>query len=491
MSSDQPRILIVDDERLHLNQLNEMLKADFAIKVALNGEQALERAQSEPRPDLILLDIRMPDMDGFEVLSSLKQLEATSDIPVIFLTAMDSEEDETRGLKLGAVDYISKSSSPSIVKTRINTHLKLRQSLRESIEARLQQQSLRQQVDALNRSLSSRPLQHPEAFAGIISDSPVMKALFHYMEAIANSGEWVLITGETGVGKELIAHALHQLANRNGEMVAINLAGLDDNAFSDTLFGHKKGAYTGANQDRKGLIAKAKGGSLFLDEVGDLEPASQIKLLRLLQERVYYPLGSDSPVEMTANVIAATNRDLNELMRLGEFRQDLYYRLSAHQVKIPPLRQRREDIPLLTRLFLQQAAKTMDQRELKAPAELFKLLEVYDFPGNIRELRAMILDAVAQHQSGPVLSMKAIQRAIEERREAVQSNQLPIREDQSAFPLMNGQLPTLEQAETALIAEAMQRADNNQGIAASLLGISRSALNRRLNRKLQHLLNSE
>ncbi len=490
MSTNQSRLLVVDDERLHINMLTGILSKNHAIKIAMNGRQAVERALSEPQPDLILLDIQMPGEDGFEVLVQLKKDPRTRDIPVIFLTALNAVEDEARGLELGAVDYITKPFSPTIVNARIKTHLTLRQSIREAFEAQLQAHSLQKQIGALNRSLASEALENPGAFADILTNNPRMRSIFHYMEAVSRSGESILITGETGSGKELIARGVHRLSGRTGDLVSINLAGLDDVAFSDTLFGHKKGAFTGALQDRKGFINQAEGGTLFLDEIGDLAPASQIKLLRLLQEGIYYPLGSDFPKKMDVNIVAATNQDLNALMASGRFRQDLYFRLSAHHIKLPPLRERREDIPLLVAHFLDEAGQAMGKPSPEPPPELLKLLELYSFPGNVRELRAMIFDAAAQHRSGSVLSMKSIQQTIEERRQS--GDGLPMLADGSPTndqPFrIEGRLPTLDEAENVLVSEALRQAGGNQGIAASLLGISRSALNRRLNRRLRHLL---
>ena len=488
----QPRLLIVDDERLHINMLNNMLKEQYLIKVAVNGEQALARATTDPQPNLILLDVRMPGLDGLQVLTQLKEDPRTHNIPVIFLTAMDAVEDEALGLELGAVDYITKPFSPQIVNARIKTQLALQRSIQETIAAQMQARSLQQQVGALNRSLASEALQHPAAFSAIFTNSPKMNSIFHYMEAISSSRESALITGETGVGKELIAQGLHDLSGRSGKLVSVNLAGLDDTAFSDTLFGHKKGAFTGANLDRKGFIAQAEGGTLFLDEIGDLLPSSQIKLLRLLQERLYYPLGSDHPKKMDVGIIAATHQDLNALMHNGQFRQDLFFRLSAHHIKIPALRERREDLPLLVAHFLEEAGQTMNRPAPEPPPELLKLLELYSFPGNVRELRALIFDAAAQHRSGPILSMKSIQKTIEERRVSEDPILATSSDDSTTSQSfrIEGRLPTLDEAENVLVGEAMRQAGSNQGIAASLLGISRPALNRRLNRRLRHLLDT-
>ncbi len=226
-----------------------------------------------------------------------------------------------------------------------------------------------------------------------------MRSTFKYIESIAVTSQPVLITGKTGVGKELIARTIHRLSGRKGTLAAVNVTGLDDTTFSDTLFDHKRGAFTGADRVRAGLIEKAANGTLFLDETGDLHPTSQVKLLRLLQEREYYPLGADVPRPSNARIVVATNRDLLALQASGTFRADLYYRLLLHRINVPPLRERRDDIPLLVEFFLQRAADELGKTKPTPPPELFILLALYDFPGNIRELQTMIFDAVSRHES--------------------------------------------------------------------------------------------
>jgi DNA-binding NtrC family response regulator len=307
-----------------------------------------------------------------------------------------------------------------------------------------------------------------------------MRAIFQYVEVIAATHQPVLITGETGTGKELFAKAVHSISGKKGEFVAVNVAGLDDTMFSDTLFGHKKGAYTGAEEAREGLIAYAAGGTLFLDEIGDTNESSQVKLLRLLQEQKYYPLGSDVPKKSDVRIVVATNQDLQKLITEGRFRKDLYYRLRAHQIHIPPLRGRIEDIPVLLDYYLEEAAESMKKKKPTPPQELLTLMSTYHFPGNIRELQAMVYDAVARHKGG-VLSMESFRDIIGQERQGAAA-QARAAEDTSSYGTREN-FPTLRDAESALIDKAMKFANGNQGIAASLLGITRQALNKRLNRK--------
>lgn len=322
------------------------------------------------------------------------------------------------------------------------------------------------------------------AFCGMVTRAQAMEAVFRYAEAVAASRQPLLITGETGVGKELFARAVHELAGLEGEFVAVNIGGLEDAMFSDTLFGHVKGAYTGAGVERQGLLSRAAGGTLLLDEIGELEIRSQVRLLRLLEEREYYPLGSDAPRTADARIVCATCHDLEKSVSIGAFRRDLYYRLRAHHVYLPPLRERIEDLPLLVDHILGEAASALGRRKPTPPPELFDLLASYDFPGNVRELRAMVYNAVAQHRSG-VLPLGSFREAIGGRRPVASpagragSNGAP----KAGCLDITGGFPTLADAEEFLVAEALRRAGNNQGVAASLLGISRETLNKRLARR--------
>ncbi len=262
------------------------------------------------------------------------------------------------------------------------------------------------------------------------------------------------------------------------------MAGVDDNFFSDTLFGHKKGAFTGADIERKGLIEKAENGTLFLDEIGDLKMESQVKLLRLLQEGNYYPLGSDIAKLSNARIIVATHRDIKSMQESNEFRQDLYYRLKSHHIKIIPLRERKIDLPYLIDHFISKAAYQLNKKRPAVPKELYTILSNYSFPGNIRELEGIIFDAISLHTSG-ILSLEVIRSKISEFNEIVSNKSNHVNgSSELSDKLINfpGRFPSLKEAEEMIIDEALRRAEGNQTIAADLLGISRRALNNRLRR---------
>jgi two-component system, NtrC family, nitrogen regulation response regulator GlnG len=322
-----------------------------------------------------------------------------------------------------------------------------------------------------------------EAFAEIVTQHPSLFAIFRYLEAIAGSPQPVLITGETGTGKELMAKALHRLSGRPGELVAVSVAGLDDAMLSETLFGHIRGAFTGADRPREGLIASAAGGTIFLDEIGDLAVTSQVKLLRLLQDGSFYPLGADRPRQSRARIVVATNTDVVQAVGAGRFRKDLYYRLRTHHLHLPPLRSRKGDIPLLVDHFVEKAARQLGKGVPAVPLALHQLLKTYNFPGNVRELEALVFDGVARHQ-GIMLSLASFKDAISGKPQFTVTAEEP--ERAGATPLASlfpDRLPTLREAEDHLIAEALLRADGNQGVAAGLLGLSRQALNKRLSRR--------
>lgn len=459
-------ILLVDDDEAILKSLACFFEdCGYHVLEARNGREGLDVFKIKC-PDLVFTDLLMPRMDGLEFICAIKEI--CPETPVIVISGIGVVADAIKAVKVGAWDYITKPIY-NLDELEIITKRAL-----ETVQ-------LRQEVTSLSKHILTGQLANTEAFAGIITQDEGMGRIFHYIEAIAPTSQPVLISGQTGTGKELIAHALHDASERKGNFVAVNVGGVDDLVFSDTLFGHVRGAFTGAERHREGMIAQAAGGTLFLDEIGELSDASQIKLLRLLQEQEYFQLGSDVPQKTTARIVTATNRDLRSMVDKGRFRQDLYYRLCTHQVQIPPLAARKGDIPLLLEQFIAEAAASMHKETPSTSPELYRYLATYDFPGNVRELKSMVFDAVARHSRG-VLAKESFLQAMGDRQPA-----LPAATPLSGITGIIGneadRLPTLKEAEDALIRKALERAEGNQGVAARYLGITRQGLNKILNRK--------
>lgn len=457
--NDTLPVLLVDDESQILRSTALALRTSgIANVVTLNDSREVLPYLAEHPVAVALLDLNMPHIGGETLLQQIA--ERHPEIPVIIMTAANEIELAVRCMRTGAVDYLVKP----VEKTRLVS------AVNHAMETR----SLRDEIDHLRHGMLSRDLQKPDAFRHIISDNEAMQDLFRYIEAISRTSQPALITGETGTGKELFARAVHLASGRSGEFIAVTVSGLDDTTFSDTLFGHKKGAFTGAEQKREGLIASAQNGTLFLDEIGDLSIPSQVKLLRLLQEREYYPLGEDQPRISNARVVVATNVDLKKAIEKGEFRQDLYFRLKPHHIHVPPLRERIDDIPALVECFCERAAAEIGITPPNIPVALYQLLNTYTFPGNVRELEGMVFDAVAR-QKGATLSLQSFRTAMG-LENVSDTASAPKPEDL----FNNERLPTLKEAEDALVQAALKKADGNQGVAASLLGITRQALNKRL-----------
>lgn len=457
-------ILLVDDEASFLRSLSITLERNGGITHihrCSDSRNVMDILQQESI-GLILLDLTMPHISGQQLLQRIT--EQHPDISVIIISGLNHVESAVKCLQQGAFDYFVKTSEEG--------------RLIEGIKRAIRMQEMRRENQALGQRILNNNLENPHVFDPIISCSKQMRAVFQYLESVAPSNQPLLICGESGTGKELLAKAAHQLSNRAGPLVSVNVAGLDDNVFADTLFGHQRGAFTGAERSRAGLIEEAAGGTLFLDEIGDLSMASQVKLLRLLQEGEYYPLGSDRPKRIRARVIVATHQELQQRQAEGSFRRDLYYRLCTHQIHIPPLRQRKEDLPLLLEHFLAQAAQEMDKPVPSYPPELPVLLSNYNFPGNIRELRALIFDALSQHRSH-LLSMEVFRQVIGKNIEITEHPTDQLNNSPSHFNAEEP-LPTLAQMDSLLVEEALRRANNNQSLAARLLGISQPALSKRL-----------
>jgi len=457
-------VLLVDDEPAWLRSLSLTLERSAGIANILTCQDSrlvldlLEKNEI----GLVLLDLTMPHLTGDELLKMIS--ERHPEIAVIIISGMNQIESAVNCMKLGAFDYFVKTVEEDRLISGVLRAIRMLELERQNREMSIRMQS--------------GELKQPQAFSGIVTADRAMHAIFSYIEAVALSSEPLLIIGESGVGKELIAKAAHTLSGCSGQLVAVNVAGLDDNVFSDTLFGHMRGAFTGADQPRRGMIEEAADGTLFLDEIGDLSIQSQVKLLRLLQEGEYFPLGSDRPKRLKARVIVATHQDLAQKQAAGTFRRDLYYRLCIHLVQVPPLRERKGDLPLLLDHFLEEAAKSLGKKKPTPPRELVDLLSTYSFPGNVRELKAMIYNAVSIHKDR-VLSMEAFRKTIGKTEEKTTSNTANKSSGRNLYAGLE-RLPTFGEAAELLVEEAISRANGNQTIAARLLGISQPALSKRL-----------
>jgi DNA-binding NtrC family response regulator len=455
-------VLMVDDEPDWLYGMSISLeRAGINNILSCSDSREVLQLLTDNSVGVVLLDLTMPHLSGEELLCRIA--EEHPDVTVIIVSGLNQLETAVNCMRSGAFDYYVKTSEEQRI---------IKGVLRAVREQELQRENLE-----MRRRFLYDQLERPEEFSALVTGDKGMRSIFQYLEAVAAGSQPILVTGESGVGKELVVSALHKLSGRKGELVAVNVAGLDDAMVADTLFGHLKGAYTGAGEARRGMVEQAGEGTLFLDEIGDLGLVSQVKLLRLLQESEYYPIGSDRPRRMRARVVVATHQDLAARQTAGQFRKDLYYRLRTHHVHIPPLRQRKGDIPLLLDHFLVQASREFGKKKPTLPKELAVLLAAYDFPGNVRELKAMVYDAVGMHRGG-VLSMDAFVKAIGD----LSLGAPPAHAcspDSNPF-LAVERLPGFTEVIDLLVGEAVRRAEGNQSIAARLLGVSQSTLSKRL-----------
>ncbi|MFC1862645.1 sigma-54-dependent transcriptional regulator [Thermodesulfobacteriota bacterium] len=457
-------ILVVDDEVHALKSFELALRSGGFNNIIIRSDSTTVFSLLKKQEiELILLDISMPRLTGEEILSRMAQDFPT--IPVIMVTGINEVATAVNCMRQGAFDYILKPIGKDRLLPSIKRAIEMMQLRRENIN--------------LTNRFFDYSLDHPTSFSKIITRNHKMQKIFQYCEAVAVGDYPMLITGETGVGKELLADAIHDLSGRDGTLVAVNIAGLDDNVFSDTLFGHTKGAFTGAEHVRKGLIEKASAGTLFLDEIGDLRPESQVKLLRLLDKKEYFPLGSDMAKPAYVRFLFATNKDPKVLKKSDSFRDDLFYRIHTHHIHIPPLRERLEDIPLLFDYFLDMACQEFKKKRPTYDKGLIPLLQSYHFPGNFRELQAMIFDAVGRVRSD-TMSLESFMGSIQgyQDLDSSDSHTFAPLGDSWAEKLIH--LPTLKEASRTLIQEALKRANHNQRIAAMMLGITPQALNQRL-----------
>jgi two-component system response regulator AtoC len=444
----KPTVLIVDDEKTQREGLRAALEDHFEVYLADSMDAAMGLLERE-HFDVLLTDFRMPKDDGMKLIARAKSLPRP---PVcILMTAYGSEETAVEAIKKGADDYIAKG--------KLNI---------DELEFRIRRSLRQQKLESENQQLHQQ-LDRQYGLDQIIGESSAMQEVFDVVRQVAPSQTTVLITGESGTGKELVARAIHQLSSRaRAPMVIVHCAALAPTLLESELFGHEKGAFTGAHERRVGRIEQAQGGTLFLDEIGEIEPTVQIKLLRFLGERTFERVGSNKTLLADVRLIAATNKNLEVMVKEGKFREDLFYRLNVVPIHMPPLRERKEDVPLLANAFLREfAAKNNKSITHFEPAAMDALI-AYPWKGNVRELRAVIEGTVVLGRNDTVslrdlpLKVRNYHPALEESSSAVPSNL------------------TVEEAEKQLIIRALQDCKGNRTEAAKKLGISRRTLHRKL-----------
>ena len=441
-----PRILVVDDERSMRELLAIVLRREgYEVLLAENGRAALDLLGRAP-VDVLISDIKMPDMSGVDVLRAAKQIDR--DILGIMITAFASTDTAVEAMRLGACDYLSKPFDIDLLKMKV----------REKIETR----QLRQENALLKRTLG---LTHQ--FSNIIGWSEAMLDVFKMIETVARTNSTILLTGESGTGKGLVAQAVHfHSLRRDKPMVALNCGAFPEALLESELFGHMRGAFTSADTNKKGLLEAAERGTVFLDEIGEMSAAMQVKLLRVLQERRFQRVGGLEELQADIRVIAATNQDLTKLVAEGRFREDLFYRINVIPISLPPLRERREDIPLLAEHFLAKYTEQMGKPISGISHEAQEWLIRHHWPGNIRELENVLERAVALESTPTILpdSLPAAVRGDARRGGTVPVDALP----ESGFDLEKH----VQQIERGYIAEALKRAGGVQVKAAELLGMS-------------------
>ena len=443
------RVIVVDDEENLAQFLQIMLtKEGYDVSTALSAQEALTQMEKEPA-DLVLTDLMMPDMNGLELLRELRSVQPSTEC--IVMTAYASVDSAIEALKLGAADYITKPFKVDEVKITVEKLLSQRELVDEN-------KRLRKQLkcdDTLDR---------------FIGKSEAVAQLKSLVKRIAATDSTVLIRGESGVGKDLVAHAIHGMSPRaTRPLLTINCAALPETLLESELFGHVKGSFTGAIKDKEGLLSAASGGSFFLDEIGEASAAIQVKLLKALEDKTITPVGSTQPVKVDVRLLAATNVDLEELVKKGSFRPDLYYRLNVIPVYIAPLRERRDDIPILVDHFRHQIADRTDTSAKQINQEAMKQLIAYSWPGNVRELEHMLERAVL-FAKGNRVSLSDFPEKLRE------NTPVPVAHEERAST------PTLEVIEKAYIAWVLQQTGGQKAKAASILGIDSSTLYRKIDR---------
>jgi two-component system NtrC family response regulator/two-component system nitrogen regulation response regulator GlnG len=463
-------ILIVDDEKSIRYSLKRMMEGKYSILTAQNGEEALEQVK-ESSPDLIIMDIKMPGRNGIDVLREIKSIDPKS--LVIIMTAYGTTETAIEAMKYGAFDYILKPFPIPQMKGLVEKALSLRRMMKQEV------------------IYASTEGEETDEGERIIGSSPKMQEIYKIVGQIAPSDVTVLLRGESGTGKELFARAIYQHSSRsNLPFLPVNCAAIPDTLLESELFGHEKGSFTGATSRRVGKLEQCQGGTIFLDEIGDMSLSTQAKLLRVLQEKSFERLGGPETIKVDIRLIVATNIDLEEAIAKGKFREDLYYRLNVVSIMIPPLKERKEDIPELVSYFLKKF-----NRELKkgivgiTPSAMAKIAS-YGWPGNVRQLENVLKRAMVLCQGEWILEDQLLFEKGWERREAqeepskknVEDLLDALFEELSTSPVTSQDLDMISSLERGLIHRALQKTRGNQLKAAALLGINRSTLRGKMER---------
>jgi DNA-binding NtrC family response regulator len=442
-TADNPRILLVDDDRRSREALGEWLEEEgYDVLSVEDGNQAIAHLQDGIA--VVVTDLKMPRTDGLELLKAAKR--AAPHAAVILVTGHGTAESAVKALKEGAFDYLVKPVKP--------------QELVHRVQMALEKQSMANEIARLHAQLNEG-----DGLAGMIGQCPAMRAVFEKIRLVADTNSTVLIIGESGTGKELVARAVHAHSSRQQRpFLPVNCAAIPETLIESELFGHEKGAFTGASAKRSGLFQAARGGTLFIDEIGEMQVGLQSRLLRAIENKKIMPVGSSQEVEVDVRLVAATNRDLAKRVQQGEFREDLYYRLKVVELRLPPLRERRDDIPLLVRLFIDQLASENKRPVRDISSEALEALKLYDWPGNVRELRNTLESVI-------VLCL----------REQIEIDDLP--------PHISGAKPaqqliqpgmTMEQIEKEAIRRTLEKFDGRRAQTAEALAISVRTLHRKI-----------
>jgi two-component system response regulator HydG len=451
IAAQPPSVLVVDDESSILESLRILLKTEgFTAHTALGGRAGVEQVAAL-RPDIVLSDVRMPGVDGLQVLAAARSQDAH--VPVVLMTAQASLQTAIQAVNDGAYYYLQKPF-------RNDELVAILRRAAEHRSLRVENHALKQEIRRRDRSAAPVP----------VGSSRLWRDALRLVETVAPTDSTVLVHGESGTGKEVVARYVHELSGRaSGAFLSINCGALPEGLLESELFGHVRGSFTGAVKDKQGLFAAASGGTFFLDEIGETTPSTQVKLLRVLQQREVIPVGATESISVDARLVAATNRDLDEEVRRGTFRGDLFYRLNVISVRLPALRERPEDIPLLADAFLRKSGERRGEEPKPLAPDALDAMLAYQWPGNVRELENALERAVIL-SPGPVIAASALPERVTARR---------------AEPLITDRppaTPTLEAIERAYVTWVLQNEGGNKTRAAEVLGIDPSTLYRKLAR---------